>query len=257
VEADGVPPSPWPYLDHPGPLAIAHRGGALDAPENTLPAFERAAALGYSYVETDARVTADGVAVAFHDDDLSRLAGRPGRISELSWSEVATARIGGEPIPRLDELLGSFPGLKINVDPKQDQVVDLVAEAIRATASIDRVGVGSFSGKRLSRLRHLLGPRLCTSLGPAAIVRLRLASLGAPVGRLPGPCVQVPVRGPKGVPIVDRRFVDEVHRRFMQVHVWTVDEPAEMHALLDLGVDGLMTDRPRVLKDVLVARGQW
>jgi glycerophosphoryl diester phosphodiesterase len=252
-----VPPSPWPYLDHPGPLAIAHRGGALDAPENTLPAFERAAALGYAYVETDARVTADGVAVAFHDDDLSRLAGRPGRISELRWSEVATALIGGEPIPRLDELLGSFPGLKVNVDPKQDQVVDLVAEAIRSTASIDRVGVGSFSGKRLSRLRRQLGPHLCTSLGPSAIVRLRLASLGVPMGRMPGPCVQVPVRGPKGVPIVDRRFVDEVHRRHMQVHVWTVDEPDEMHALLDLGVDGLMTDRPKVLKEVLVARGEW
>ncbi len=252
-----MPPSPWPYLDHPGPLAIAHRGGALDAPENTLPAFGRAAALGYVYVETDARVTADGVAVAFHDDDLSRLAGRPGRISELTWAEVATARVGGEPIPRLDELLGSFPGLKVNVDPKQDEVVELVAEAIRSTASLDRVGVGSFSGKRLTRLRRLLGPRLCTSLGPTAIASLRLSSFGLPVGRLPGPCVQVPVRGPRGVPIVDRRFVDEAHRRGMQVHVWTVDEPAEMHDLLDLGVDGLMTDRPTVLKDVLVARGEW
>jgi glycerophosphoryl diester phosphodiesterase len=252
-----MPPSPWPYLDDPGPLAFAHRGGALDAPENTLPAFERAAAIGYRYVETDARVTADGVAVAFHDDDLTRLTGRPGRISELRWAEVATARVGGEPIPRLDELLGSFPGLKVNVDPKQDQVVDLVAAAIRATGSVDRVGAGSFSGRRLARLRRLLGPRFCTSLGPLGIARLRLASYGVPIGVLPAPCVQVPVTGPLGIPIVDRRFVDEAHRRAMQVHVWTVDEPAQMHALLDLGVDGLMTDRPSVLKQTLEARGQW
>jgi glycerophosphoryl diester phosphodiesterase len=252
-----VPPSPWPYLDHPGPLPIAHRGGALDAPENTLPAFERAAALGFPYVETDARVTADGVAVAFHDDDLGRLAGRPGRISDLPWREVAAARVGGEAIPRLDELLGSFPNLKVNVDPKQDQVVDLVAEAVRATASLDRVGVGSFSGRRLARLRRLLGPRLCTALGPLAVARLRLASLGLPTGPLPAPCVQVPVRAPGGVPIVDRRFLAEAHRRHIQVHVWTVDDPDEMGALLDLGVDGLMTDRPAVLKDVLQSRHQW
>jgi glycerophosphoryl diester phosphodiesterase len=213
--------------------------------------------LGYIYVETDARVTADGVAVAFHDDDLTRLAGRPGRISTLRWADVATARVGGEPIPRLDELLGSFPGLKVNVDPKQDQVVDLVAEAIRSTGSIDRVGAGSFSGKRLARLRRHLGPRLCTSLGPLAIARLRSGSLGIPVGRMPAPCVQVPVRGPGGLPIVDARFIAEAHRRDMQVHVWTVDDPAEMNALLDLGVDGIMTDRPTVLKEVLESRGQW
>jgi glycerophosphoryl diester phosphodiesterase len=252
-----VPPSPWAYLDHPGPLPIAHRGGALDAPENTLPAFERAAALGFVYVETDARVTADGVAVAFHDDDLSRLTGRPGRISELSWAEVATARVGGEPIPRLDELLGSFPQLKVNVDPKQDEVVDLVAEAIRSTASIDRVCVGSFSGRRLNRLRSELGPRLCTALGPLDIARLRVASFGVPLNRLLGACVQVPVAGPGGVPIVDHRFVAEAHRRNLQVHVWTVYDPEDMHALLDLGVDGLMTDRPTLLKQVLQARSQW
>jgi glycerophosphoryl diester phosphodiesterase len=145
----------------------------------------------------------------------------------------------------------------VNLDPKQDEVVDLVVDAIRATGSVDRVCVGSFSGKRLRRVRQLLGPRVCTSLGPSAIARLRLGSLRVPAGQLPSPCVQVPVRAPGRIPIVDRRFVTEVHRRGMQVHVWTVDDPDEMHRLLDLGVDGLMTDRPAVLKDVLVARGEW
>lgn len=252
-----MPPSPWPYLDHPGPLPIAHRGGAFDAPENTLPAFERAASLGYVYVETDVRVTADGVAVAFHDNDLARLTGRPGRISNLPWNAVAAARVGGEPIPRLDDLLGSFPGLKVNLDPKQDAAVDLLADAVIRTGSVHRVGVASFSGRRLDRLRRLLGPDLCTALGPLDCARLRLASLGVPVRTLPGGCVQLPVRAPGGLPLVDRRLVAEAHRREMQVHVWTVDDPAEIHRLLDLGVDGIMTDRPVVLRDVLTERGQW
>jgi glycerophosphoryl diester phosphodiesterase len=249
--------SPWPYLDHDGVLAFAHRGGALEGAENTLSAVRASIDLGYRYLETDARVTADGVAVAFHDDDLSRLTGQPGRLSDRKWAEVSAATVDGEPIPRLDELLGSFPQLRVNIDPKQDEVVALVAQAITRTASIDRVGVGSFSGTRIKRLRQLLGPRLCVALGPLDIGRLRIASLGIPTGAYTGACVQVPVRFKGFAPVVDRRFVEAAHRRGLQVHVWTIDEPDQMHELLDIGVDGLMTDRPAVLKDVLVARGQW
>src|SRR4051812_12435948 len=100
-----MPPSPWPYLDHPGVLAFAHRGGAGDGPENTLSAFARAVEVGYRYLETDVHVTADGVLVAFHDDVLDRVTDRTGRIRELPWSEVSEARVGEEPIPLLEELL--------------------------------------------------------------------------------------------------------------------------------------------------------
>lgn len=252
-----MPPSPWPYLDHPGPLAFAHRGGALDAPENTLAAFEATARLGYRHVETDARLTADGVAVAFHDDDLTRLAGRPARISGLTWKELSTVRIGGEPVPRLDDLLGTLPTLRFNIDPKHDAVVDAVVDAVRRTGALDRVAVAAFSGRRLRRVRRLLGPRLCTALSPAGIAGLRLTSIGVRTRRPAAPIVQVPVRGPGRVPIVDTRLVTTAHRLGLQVHVWTVDDPAEMHRLLDLGVDGLMTDRPVVLRDVLRSRGEW
>ena len=169
-----------PYLDWPGPIALAHRGGAGDAPENTLPAFQGAVDLGFRYLETDARVTSDGVIVAFHDDDLSRTCGRPGRISELRWREVATARVGGlEPIPRLDELFESFPEARINVDCKHDAALEPLAEFVERSNAIDRVLVGSFGDRRLQRLRRRLGPRLCTNAGIAEVGALRFLGVDA------------------------------------------------------------------------------
>lgn len=253
--------SGYAFLDSPLPLAIAHRGGAGDWPENTLPAFEGAVALGYRYVETDVHATRDGVLVAFHDESLDRVTDRTGLIRDLPWSEVSRARVGGrEPIPLLADLLGTFPHLRVNIDPKHDSAVDPLVEVLRSTGSIERVCVGSFSGRRLARIRSALGPTLCTSGGPFDVARLRLAGFGLPLGGLSfgplPPCTQVPVRqGP--ITVVDGRFVRGAHRRGIQVHVWTIDEPAEMHRLLDMGVDGIMTDRPAVLREVLEARGAW
>ncbi len=222
-----------------------------------MPAFEGAVALGYRYVETDAHVTADGIALAFHDDRLDRVTDRGGVIAELPYREVRQARVDGrEPIPLLEDLLGAFPDLRVNIDPKHDGAVDAVAAVVERTGSLARVCVGSFSDARIDRLRSLLGPGLCTSLGPKAVARLRSGSLGLPAGRIAGACAQVPHRF-KGVAVTDRRFVRRAHDLGMQVHVWTVDDPEEMHELLDLGVDGIMTDRPAVLRDVLRERGAW
>jgi glycerophosphoryl diester phosphodiesterase len=249
--------SRWPFLDHPGPLAIAHRGGAGECPENTLPAFAAAIDLGYRYVETDAHATADGVLLAFHDHRLDRVTDREGTIAELPWSEVGRARVDGiEPIPLLEDLLGTWPDLRVNIDPKHDAAVEPLADLIERTGAIDRVCIGSFSDRRLRRLRARLGERLCWSFGPRGIARVRLGSYGMPVGHLPAACIQIPVR--RGwVTLVDRRLVDYSHDQGLAVHVWTIDDAAEMGRLLDLGVDGIMTDRPEVLKDVLTRRGQW
>ena len=221
-----------------------------------MAAFEAAVRLGYRYLETDVHVTADGVLVAFHDDTLDRASDGTGRISELPWAEVSRARVDGEPIPLLEDLLAAFPGARVNIDPKKDSAVEPLAEVIRRTGAVDRLCVGSFSDRRLARIRRLVGRRLCTSLGPGGVARLRLASIGAPVGPLPAPCAQVPVRA-RGIGLVDRRLLTAAHRRGMQVHVWTIDDEGEMERLLDLGVDGLMTDRPGVLKKVLERRGHW
>jgi glycerophosphoryl diester phosphodiesterase len=252
-----VPPSPWPFLDSPGPLAFAHRGGAGDWPENTMPAFEHAVALGYRYVETDVHRTADGVLVAFHDHELDRVTDRTGRIAELPWAEVRQAKVDGrEPIVLLEDLLGAFPDVHVNIDPKHDDAVEPLAEVLRRTASVDRVCVGSFSDQRQIRLRRQVGPGLCIALGPVGTTKLKAAGYGAWPGRLPGACAQVPVTA-YGITVTDLRLVQAAHDRGLQVHVWTIDDPDEMRRLLDLGVDGIMTDRPAVLKDVLVERGQW
>lgn len=242
-----------PFLDWPGPLPFAHRGGASDAPENTMPAFEYAVGLGYHYLETDVHVTADGVLVAFHDENLQRSCGRPGLIADLPWAEVRRARVGGEaPIPRLEDLLGAWPEVRINIDCKADGAVQALAETLLRCDALDRVCVGAFSDERLGRLRNRLGHRLCTSLGPRGV---RDLVLGLP-GRGPELAAQVPVRHHR-IPVVTGPMVRRAHRRGLQVHVWTIDDPTEMHRLLDLGVDGLMTDRPAVLKQVLTDRGQW
>ena len=246
------------YLQHDGPIPFAHRGGASEAPENTLPAFEHAISLGYRYLETDVQITADGVLVAFHDDDLERTTGTTARVSALPWSQVRTALVDGrEPIPLLEDLLGSFPNARINIDCKTDAAEEALALTIERTASIDRVCIGAFSAARLRRLRARLGQNLCTSLGPSEVVRWLTASTTGPRSLMPAvPCAQVPT-SQSGIPVVTERTVAVAHAHGVAVHVWTIDDEAEMRRLLDLGVDGIMTDRPALLKEVLISRGQW
>lgn len=249
-----------PFLDHPSPIAIAHRGGAAEAPENTMEAFAAAMALGFRYLETDVHLTADGVLVAFHDTSLDRVTDRTGRLADLTWDEVRRATVLGEgtngSIARMADLLEAFPDARFNIDPKADASVEPLAALINATGSVARVCVGAFSDRRVARVRALVTGDLCTGLGPRAVTRLRLASLGLPVGRPEGNCAQVPPTL-RGVTLVDRRLVQTAHRLGLQVQVWTIDDPSEMHRLCDLGVDGIMTDRPAVLRDVLRARGVW
>lgn len=249
--------APWAFLDHAGPLAFAHRGGAGDWPENTMPAFEHAVGLGYRYLETDVHATADGVLLAFHDDRLDRVTDRTGEIAALPFSVVAEARVDGrEPIPLLEDLLGAFPDARVNIDPKHDDSVEPLIEVLERTAAVDRVCIGAFSDARLRTLRARLGPGLCTSMGPKEVARLRLDAISGRVHPTPTGCVQIP-ESFRGVTVTNAAVVRAAHRAGLQVHVWTVDDPAAMNRLLDLGVDGLMTDRPAVLKEVLTARSQW
>ncbi|NYS20890.1 glycerophosphodiester phosphodiesterase [Streptomyces sp. SJ1-7] len=251
-------PSRHPYLDHATPIAFAHRGGAADGVENTAAAFRRAAAAGYRYFETDVHITADGRLVAFHDSTLDRVTDATGRISALPWSEVRRARAGGtEPLPLFEELLEEFPEARWNVDVKAEPALAPLLELIRRTDAWDRVCVGSFSEARVARAQRLAGPRLATSYGVRGVLGLRLRSYGIPAPLRAGAvCAQVPERQ-SGIPVVDARFLRTAHALGLQVHVWTVNEPERMAALLDLGVDGIMTDHIETLRTVLSERGAW
>ncbi|MBB3084296.1 glycerophosphodiester phosphodiesterase [Geodermatophilus sabuli] len=253
-------PARYAFLDGPTPIAMAHRGGAIEHLENSLPAFEACVALGYRYLETDVRVTADGVPIVFHDALLDRVTDRTGRVDQLPWSEVSAARIGGrEPILRLEELLGAWPDVRFNLDIKAAGVLAPLVRTVRRLRVEDRICLGSFSDARIAAARRLFGPSVCTSLGPRGVAALRLSSYSpraAGLVRIQAGCAQVPLQL-GGRALVDERFLAAAHARGLQVHVWTVDTEAEAAAMLDLGVDGVMTDRPAMVRELLEKRGQW
>ena len=250
----------YAFLDGPTPIAMAHRGGAIEHLENTMPAFEACVAMGYRYLETDVRVTADGVPIVFHDATLDRVTDRSGRVDQLPWEVLASARIGGrEPVLRVEELLGAWPDVRFNLDIKAPGVVAPLARTVRRLAVEDRICLGSFSDARVAAARRVFGPEVCTSLVPRGVAALRLSSYSpraAGLVRIAAGCAQVPLQL-GGRALVDERFITAAHARGLQVHVWTVDTEDEATALLDLGVDGVMTDRPAMLREVLERRGQW
>ncbi|MGY1802259.1 glycerophosphodiester phosphodiesterase [Blastococcus sp. SYSU D00922] len=255
-----MPAVQYAFLDGPTPLAMAHRGGAIEHLENTMPAFQACVDLGYRYLETDVRVTADGVLVVFHDPTLERVTDRTGRVEHLSWAEVSEARIGGrEPIMRLEDLLGAWPDVRFNLDIKAAGVLAPLVRTVRRMQVADRICLGSFSDARLAAARRLFGPSVCTSLGPRGVAALRLSSYSpkaAGLVRIQAGCAQVPLQL-GGRALVDERFIAAAHARGLQVHVWTVDDEGDAARMLDLGVDGVMTDRPAMLRELLEKRGQW
>lgn len=247
-----------PYLDHPGPIAFAHRGGAADGLENTVRQFRCAVEAGYRYIETDVHATRDGRLVAFHDATLDRVTDGAGRIADLPWRDVAHARVAGEePVPLFEELLESFPEVRWNVDVKAESALLPFLDLIGRTDSWDRVCLGSFSEARVVRAQRLTGPRLATSYGTRGVLNLRLRSWGLPATvRRSAVAAQVPEQQ-SGIQVVDHRFVRAAHAHGLQVHVWTINEAERMHRLLDLGVDGIMTDRIDTLRKVMEDRGIW
>jgi glycerophosphoryl diester phosphodiesterase len=253
----------FPFLTADPVLAFAHRGGAghpdLIGLENTRAAFAHAVGLGYRYLETDVHVTGDGVLVAFHDAVLERVTDGAGSLETLRSDALAEVRVAGrEPVPTLASLVLGFPDARFNIDLKADRAVAPLVAFVNDHALHDRVLVGSFSGRRIRRFRRLAGQRVATSASPGEVaaylllpVRLaRLLTRGRPAA------LQIPYRlGP--IAVASRRLVRRAHAGGLHVHVWTVDDPNTMTTLLDRGVDGLMTDRTEVLREVLRRRGLW
>lgn len=249
------------YLDPP-PLAFAHRGGAKTADnvgiENSLAAFAHAYELGYRYFETDVRATSDGRIYAIHDAALDRLTGTQDLVSALSAESIDEQRLDQrEPFARLEAIYEAFPDARLNIDIKSDDAVVPTCDLVRALGVIDRTCLSSFSHARLSKIRAAL-PEVATSASMREVALARMLPL--PVltiaGRPRGQCLQVPARRGR-FDVVTARFVRRAHALDQQVHVWTIDDADEMHRLLDLGVDGIMTDRTDILKDVLIERGTW
>ena len=263
-----TPHTGLPFLDiveeQPGSvLAFAHRGGAghpdLDGLENTMAAFRHAVGLGYDCLETDVHLSRDGVLLVFHDDILDRVTDVTGAIAGLDLAEIRRALIAGrEPVPTFAEVLEEFPQARFNIDIKAAAAAVPLADAILRHDAEHRVCVGSFSPRVLRAFRRATGGRVATSAHPLEVALWRFAPAGA-ARMLEGGDFGVfqvpPSRGP--VDIVTPDFVRRAHAAGKHVHVWTVDEREEIERLLDLGVDGIFTDRTDTLREVLEARGQW
>jgi len=252
------------------PVAIAHRGSRVLWPENTDTSFQGAYDMGYRHFETDLHLTADGVLVCFHDPTVDRTTEATGRVEDFTLAELQALDAGyrhgtaegfsfresGARVPTLEWLLTTFPDVSVVVDLKCDGLAEPLADLIDDLDAHDRLIVGSFSDGRLDQFRARAEGRVATSTGAAVSRSWLIASRVGRGARGEASALQLPLRS-RGVRVVDRRLVDAAHARGLQVHVWTINDPAEMAHLLDLGVDGIITDRPDLLKALLIERGQW
>ncbi|PWH05696.1 glycerophosphodiester phosphodiesterase [Brachybacterium endophyticum] len=258
--------NPGRFLPGRRPRRIAHRGLALDGAENTLRAFADALAAGADMLETDTRASADGIALAVHDEDLRRISGDPRRIADLREKDLEDVLVAGvEPLARLEDVLGEFTSCPVNIDVKDEAAITPAVEAIARTCSADRVCVTSFRGSVASRTARAVAARTGVTPMRSPSREVLVGFLGARLLELPDPVVrlllsrfgalQVPVSH-AGIPIVTAANVAAAHRAGCEVQVWTIDDPEEMRGLLELGVDGIITNRVDLLSALLEGRGE-
>ncbi len=256
-----------PALTHQYPIAMAHRGSTVLWPENTMMAFQGAVDLGYKYLETDVHASSDGVLMCFHDPILDRTTDATGPVSARSLTELAAldagyrfdpvhhfpARAMGVTIPSFEELAMTFPDAILTVDLKAPRIEQLMVDTIRRLKLFDRVILGSFQEKRVRTFRKLAGEGVATSAGPRETAKIVFGARAGRSMRVTADVLQVP-EFHRGINVVNERVIDVVQSQGKQVHVWTVNAVEEMTRFLDMGVDGLVTDRPDLLKELLVER---
>ena len=242
------------YLNYDGLAVMAHRGGSLEAPENTLESFKYALEIGSDIIETDIQLSSDGIPYIFHDDDLKRIPGIEKNFNELLASEIDELNIFDDcKIPTLEETLKQFPNTKFQIDFKTDEVVDPAIEIINKLPNIKKnLCVASFSSQRLQKIRSKLSD-VTYSMGPHEVLKLLLKSFGVYRGEISGDCLQIPIYR-YGIKIVTRRFVDFCKRENIKISVWTINSIEEMDYLIDLDVDGIITDKPKALINLLASR---
>ena len=229
---------------------LAHRGGGDERFENSIAAFTHAVSLGYDVIETDIQVSRDGTIYIFHDDDLDRTTTGHGAFHDKTDAELSQITLNnGEPIPTLSQMLEAVSGVILNIDVKADSGIRPIADYLNTHQCHDRICLAGFSTKRMTAIRQLLHKPCSFSGGQADILRLYLGSFGLPMGRPDIIAAQVPVKA-FGLNVVTPRFIRHCRRLGIAVHVWTIDDAHEMQRLIDMGVDGIVTDNPTRLKEV-------
>lgn len=259
------------YVDAGRPRFFAHRGGALEGPENTLEAFRQGVAAGADHLELDVHASSDGEIVVIHDPTLERTTNGSGEVRAHSLAELRALDAGyrfeaadgsfpfrgrGVRIPTLAELCAEFPDVPLNMEIKQAEpdIIDAVLGVLREHDALARSLVAAEHGSLMEQIRARADGVLLGYSTEDVIAFLEAMEAGTLADLEPvGFALQIPPEF-LGTPLVTAELVEAAHAHGVEVHVWTVDEVAEMERLLDLGVDGLMTDRPTVLAQVLARR---
>jgi len=260
------------YFAAPRPRIFGHRGASGVAPENTLPSFALAAALGVGYLELDVHATRDGEIVVLHDAQLDRTTDGRGLVRQHTWAEVAALDAGWHfthdgrtfpyrgqrvRVPRLSEVLSAFPAHGLNIEIKQGEpaIVDAVLDVLRAGQALERTLLAAEHDEIMQAIRVAVGDRVATGMSIGDVMSFfdRVSRDDWQGYVRPGNALQVPpAHG--GIEIVTPAFVGAAHRVGLEVHVWTINDADEIARLLALGVDGVMSDLPGLIVAAVAAR---
>jgi len=244
-----------PFFQDYSFYGFVHRGGDEVETENTIEAFKYSSDLGFVFIETDVQATKDGHVVIFHDATLRRMAGVNKSIKELTLKEVNEIDLlDGGKIPLLSEALETFPNLRFNIDIKTEDALEETIQIIKKMNFLDKTCLASFSSSRLKRIKHLAGPEACISSGQMDIFKMMCQSVGIGLQPTKSQCAQIPLKQ-WGVPVLTKKFIEIAKMQNKFVHVWTIDDKNQMFELIEFGVDGLMTDKPSVLKEAMIEKG--
>ena len=244
-----------PFFEDYSFFGFVHRGGDEEETENTIDAFKYSSDLGFVFIETDVQATKDGHIVIFHDATLKRMAGVNKSIDELTLKEINEIDLlDGGKIPLLSEALETFPDLRFNIDIKTEDALEETIQIIKKMNFLDKTCLASFSSSRLKRIKNLAGPEACISSGQMDIFKMMCQSIGIELQATMSQCAQIPVKQ-WGVPVLTKRFIETAKKQNKFVHVWTIDDIDQMFELIEFGVDGLMTDKPSVLKEAMLKKG--
>ena len=232
-------------------LPIAHRGGNTDFPENTIASFKKALELGYTCIETDVQVSLDKVVYVYHDSDFKRLLDIDKKVSDTRSEEIDTYLLAGEhKIPRLQEILDQFPETIFSIDAKSWDVVNPLADIIKESNSMSRVYIASFSDRRVRYLSKILDGKVKTVAGTSQVIKFIIGFLTGFRFSFSADFIQVPEKK-FGIKLVSHRSIQYAKRIKIPIHVWTVNDQDKMASLIQLGVNGIMTDECEKLKLVL------
>ena len=244
-----------PFFQDYSFYGFVHRGGDEVETENTIEAFKYSSDLGFVFIETDVQATKDGHVVIFHDATLKRMAGVNKSIKELTLKEINEIDLlDGGKIPLLSEALETFPDLRFNIDIKTEDALEETIRIIKKMNFLDKTCLASFSSSRLKRIKHLAGPEACISSGQMDIFKMMCQSVGIGLQPTKSQCAQIPLKQ-WGVPVLTKKFIEIAKMQNKFVHVWTIDDKNQMFELIEFGVDGLMTDKPSVLKEAMIEKG--